>query len=111
MTLLKNFGNVIILKNATYDWACVNPYETRCHQLHLLPEIHKALVNPSGTPIISCCNGPTENLSKLVASWLQISVENLNSFVKDSTYMLQMINNWNLLYGPFDPSLRTACYH
>ena len=69
--------------------------------MYLLPKIHKSLENPPGRPIISGCNGPTENLSKLFASWLQPSVENLKSFVKDSTHMLQLVNNWNLLYGPF----------
>ena len=43
----------------------------------------------------------SEKISKLVDHWLQKSVTNLPSYIKDSTHMLNIIQEWNLLYGPF----------
>ena len=89
------------INNTTYNWALLNPQDTRCHQFYLLPKIHKSLQNPPGRPIISGVGGPTENLSKLVDHWLQPSVCRLPSHIKDTTDMLQIINKWNIEHGPF----------
>ena len=102
-TKLRNDGH---LDQTTLDWALVTPSDTRCHQFYMLPKIHKTLDKPPGRPIISGVAGPTENLSKLVAHWLQAVVTRLPSFIKDSTHMLQTLDYWNQRYGPFPDSTR-----
>ena len=56
------------IDNITCRWALVEPNNVRFHQFHLLPKIQKTLTNPPGRPIVSCVNGPTDSLSKLVTT-------------------------------------------
>ena len=79
----------------------VNPNLVRPQQFYHL--IHKTLSNPPGRPIVSGSGGPTENISKLVDHWLQKSVSNLPSYVKDTTHFLNIIEDWNMSCGPFPP--------
>ena len=67
----------------------------------MLPKIHKTLTNPPGRPIVSGCGGPTENLSKLIDDWLLPIVTQLPSHVKDTTNMLNIIEDWNINCGLF----------
>ena len=90
----------------TKTWAIVNPNLVRPQQFYHLPKIHKTLDNPPGRPIISGVGGPTEKLSKLVDHWLIDLVTELPSYVKDSTHMLNIIQEWNLLHGPLPPNTR-----
>ena len=94
------------IDDITCRWALVKPNNVRCHQFHLLPKIHKTLTNPPGRPIVSCVNGPTESLSKLVDHWLQGHVASLSSHVKDTTHMLRTLQQWNHDYGPFRDGVR-----
>ncbi|KAL8574259.1 hypothetical protein ACOMHN_063666 [Nucella lapillus] len=89
------------INEQTHRWAKLNVSTTRIHRFYTLPKIHKTLVKPPGRPIVSGVNGPTENLSKLVDSWLQEHVSRLPSHIKDSTHMLNMIDEWNRNIGPF----------
>ena len=46
---------------------------------------------PPECPMVSCVNGPTKSLSKLVDHWLQSHVASLSSHTKDTTHMLRML--------------------
>ena len=94
------------IDDITCRWALVEPNNMRCHQFHLLPKIHKTLTNLPGRPIVSCVNGPTDSLSKLVDHWLQGHIASLSSYVKDTTHMLRTLQQWNHDYGPFGDGMR-----
>ena len=89
------------ISEQTHRWAKLTVSSTRCHRFYTLPKIHKTLDHPPGRPIVSGVQGPTENLSKLVDSWLQDYVTELPSHIKDSTHMLKTIEEWNRNLGPF----------
>ena len=55
---------------------------------------------------MSCVNGPTDSLSKLVDHWLQGHVASLSSYIKDTTHMLRTLQQWNHDYGPFKDGVR-----
>ena len=55
---------------------------------------------------MSCVNGPTESLSKLVDHWLQGHIVSLSSYIKDTTHMLRTFQQWNHDYGPFRDGVR-----
>ena len=86
----------------TQRWAHTDNRDERTHIYYHLPKVHRQLIKPPGRPIISGTNGPTEKLSQLIDSWLQEYVSGLQSFVKDSTHMLNIIQEWNIEYGPFE---------
>lgn len=94
------------ISEQTHRWAKLNVSQTKCHKFYTLPKIHKTLNNPPGRPIVSGINGPTENLSKIVDSWLQPYVTSLQSHIKDSTHMLMILEKWNQDYGPFPDNTR-----
>ena len=94
------------IDDITCRWALVEPNNVKCHQFHLLPKIQKTLTNPPGRPIVSCVNGPTDSLSKLVDHWLQGHVASRSSYVKDTTHMLRTPQQWNHDYGPFGDGVR-----
>ncbi len=56
----------------------------------MLPKIHKA-GNP-GRPIVSTCSCPTENISAYLDSILQVLVQGLPTYVKDTKYTVIKIN-------------------
>ena len=90
------------INKTTLNWALTDINKVRRHQFYLLPKVHKTLDHPPGRPIVSGINGPTEKLSKLMDHWLQPIVTKLLSYVQDTTHMLQVLQDWNLHYGPFD---------
>ena len=94
------------IDDKTYKWAKIEPNHVSTHRFYTLPKIHKTLSKPPGRPIVSGLNGPTEKLSKLVDHWLQSYVNMLPSHIKDSTHMLQIIDEWNRKLGPFDNNTR-----
>ena len=56
-------------------------------RLYLLKKIHK---NPMGIrPIVSSCEGPTENISQFVDYWLQPKMKNLPSYLKDTSHLIR----------------------
>ena len=79
---------------------------TPCSVTSALPKVHKTLTNPPGRPIVSGVNDPTEKLSKLVDSWLQLYVRTVPSYVKDMTHMLRTIEQWNHDHGRFDDNIK-----
>jgi hypothetical protein len=85
----------------TSKWAMTDTYNVQCHRFYTLPKIHKSTTNTPGRPIVSGVNGPTEKLSKLVDHWLQDSVKEVPSYIRDTTHMLNNIEQWNQQYGPF----------
>ena len=66
--------------------------EPRTPQFYLLPKIYKNIHPPPGRPIISGNGGPTEKISKLVDHFLRPYVQELPSYIKDTTHFLQMID-------------------
>ena len=101
--LLRKNGH---LSHETLKWAIVEPKNVGCHRFYTLPKIHKSLTHPPGRPIVSGINGPTENLSKLVDHWLQSFVTRVPSYIKDTTFVLNMLQEWNHRFGPFDGDAR-----
>eukprot|EP00745_Piridium_sociabile_P022976 TRINITY_DN35811_c0_g1_i2.p1 TRINITY_DN35811_c0_g1~~TRINITY_DN35811_c0_g1_i2.p1 ORF type:complete len:584 (-),score=113.49 TRINITY_DN35811_c0_g1_i2:126-1877(-) len=89
------------INNNTQRWALTEPKDIRTHIFYHLPKIHKTLDKPPGRPIVSGVGGPTETLSKLVDHWLRDIVIELPSYIKDSTHMLRLIQDWNTTNGPF----------
>ena len=72
----------------------LTPLHVRTARFYLLPKIHKP-GNP-GRPIVSSCGAPTEKISQFVDYHLRPLVENLPSFIKDTTSFitkLQSLNN------------------
>ena len=104
--LVHKLFNAGSIDEKTKDWALTEESLVQCHRFYTLPKIHKSLNNTPGRPIISGTNGPTEKLSKLVDSWLQNSVKQVDSYIQDSTDMLRMIENWNQQHGPFPAHTR-----
>ena len=56
----------------------------RTSQLYLLPKIHKNKDNPPGRPIMSANGSPTEKISQFVDHFLNPTVSELQSYVKDT---------------------------
>ena len=89
--------------DVTCRWALVEPNNVRCHQFHLLPKIHKALLNPPVGPIVSCLNRLTESPSKLVDRWLQ---GHPTSPACSATSRTQLMLQWSQDYRPFGDGVR-----
>ena len=62
----------------------------RTSKFYLLPKIHKPS-NP-GRPIVSVCQYPTELLASYLDKITAPFVRNLNSYVKDSSHMLNIVD-------------------
>ena len=78
------------------DWFefCKPPNEHRTSRLYFLKKIHK---NPMGIrPIVSSCNSITEPISNFVDKWLQPKVQQLPSYIKDSTQFINLIETSHL---------------
>ena len=68
----------------------------RTSELYLLPKIHKPNVNPGNIPtrpIISANGSPTEKKSEFVDHFLNPTTFSLPSYIKDTTHLLQKLNN------------------
>ena len=86
--------------DGTLRWGLVDEKSVRTHTFYHLPKIHKDPSQPPGRPIVSGINGPTEKLSKLVDFWIQPAVHQLPSYIKDTTNLLKVIQDWNSTLGP-----------
>ena len=72
----------------------------RTSEMYLLPKIHKPNVNPSNIPtrpIISANGSPTEKISQFVDHFLNPTTFSLPSYIRDTTHLLQKLNNLGLL--------------
>jgi hypothetical protein len=59
-------------------------------RFYLLPKIHKDQDNPPGRPIVSSNQHPTENLSLFVDEHLKAHVQDIPSYVKDSSHFIDI---------------------
>ena len=73
------------VKEYLTDHTCKTP------SLYLLPKIHKGIVPPPGRPVVSGNGGPTEKISKFVDHFLNPLVKESQSFVKDTTHFLKLL--------------------
>ena len=65
----------------------------KCARFYPRPKIHKTY--NTRRPIVSNCSFPTERDSKYLDEILNPIVENLRSYVKDSTHVLNIFENLN----------------
>ena len=71
------------------DYLCDPEYRTS--QFYMLPKIHKRLDNPPGRPIVSGNGCPTERISKFVDFFLKPIVQDVQSYIKDTTHFLVLL--------------------
>ncbi|XP_077148976.1 uncharacterized protein LOC143809888 [Ranitomeya variabilis] len=60
---------------------------------YLLPKVHKSLINPPGRPIVSGINGLFEKPCTYVDFFLQPFAMKLTSFLRDSTHLIQLLQD------------------
>ncbi|XP_053576073.1 uncharacterized protein LOC128665863 [Bombina bombina] len=61
-----------------------------------IPKLHKSIKNPPGRPIISGMGGPTEGISNYIDRFLQPFVNDLRTFVQDSTDVIKKLDGINV---------------
>ena len=66
--------------------------DPRCGIFYLLPKIHKE--NNPGRPVISAISCPTHLISAFIDDTLQPLVQNLSSYIKDTTHFLRVIDDF-----------------
>ena len=71
----------------------------RTQQLYLLPKIHKDSLNPPGRPIFSGSGGSTERISQLVDHFIGNIVPTSQSYIRDSTHLINILNEISLQPG------------
>lgn len=64
----------------------------RCGRFYLLPKIHKPSI--PGRPVVSTCSFPTSIVSQFLDEQFQPIVSQLDSFVKDTTHFLNIIDGF-----------------
>ena len=69
----------------------------RTQLFYLLPQIHKDINNPPGRPIVSGSGGPTEKISQFVDHFIGPLVPPSESYIRDSTHMINILNNFSIL--------------
>ena len=69
----------------------------RTQQFYLLPKIHKDTNNPPGRPIVSGSGGSTEKISQFVDHFIGPLVPLSESYIRDSTHMINILNNFSIL--------------
>ena len=62
----------------------------RTLKFHLRPKIHKR--GKPGRPVVNSVNCRTSNISKYVEYHLQLIVKEIPSYVKDTKYLIQKLN-------------------
>jgi hypothetical protein len=58
---------------------------------YLLPKIHKKVSPPPGRPVVSGNGSPTEKISHFVDHFLNPTIPDIRSYVKDTTHFLQLL--------------------
>ena len=71
----------------------------RTQQFYLLPKIHKDPLNPPGRPIVSGSGGPTERISQLVDHFIGNIVPLSQSYIRDSTHLINILKGISLQPG------------
>jgi len=72
---------------------CMPPENAKLARLYFLKKkkIHKS--PPGIRPIVSSCGSPTEHISEFVDYWLQPHMQSLPSFIKDTTQLINELQN------------------
>lgn len=83
---------------------------------YIIPKVHKSLREPPGRPIVSAIRGPLEWVGKYLDGMLKSMVVDLQSYVKDTRYVLASITKIKLeedilLVGIDVESLYTSIPH
>jgi hypothetical protein len=63
----------------------------RTAKFYLLPKIHKGINPPPGRPIVSANGCPIERISQLVDPFLNPISKTHQSYIKDTTHFLQIL--------------------
>ena len=71
----------------------------RTQQFYILPKIHKDPLNPPEKPIVSGSGGPTENISQLVDHFIGQIVPLSQSYIRDSTHLINILNGFTVQPG------------
>ncbi|XP_077132097.1 uncharacterized protein LOC143787335 [Ranitomeya variabilis] len=83
---------------------------------YMLPKVHKSLSNPPGRPIVSGIGGLFERACIYVDFFLQPIVLNLESYIRDSSFLIQQLDTLevpdNTILATFDvEALYTSINH
>ena len=79
----------------------LTPPQPTCPNLYFLPKIHKE--NNPGRPIVSGCACPTVEISRFLDIHLRPLVENLPSYIQDTTHFINHIQTINTKLAPLSP--------
>ena len=82
------------IEDMTAKWLSLTPNPLRIPIFYTLTKIHK--LTPVGRPIISGCDGPTEQMSAFVDRLIQPIVQKQDSYLKDTTDFLNFIESTKL---------------
>ena len=75
----------------THKWLSLGQNPPRIPEFYTLTKIHKAI--PVSRPIVSGSGGPTERISSFVDSLLQPIAQKQESYIEDTTYFINFIEN------------------
>ncbi|XP_071155741.1 uncharacterized protein [Mytilus edulis] len=92
-TNLKNMCEQGHIDEDTFKY--LKPEKSKPGRFYLLPKIHK--VNNPGRPIVSANDHPTEKISEFIDFHLRPHVENLPSYIQDTTHYLKKMESLNPL--------------
>ena len=82
----------------TAKWLSLTPNPPRIPIFYTLTKIHKP--TPVGRPIISGCDGPTEQISAFVDRLIQPIAQKQDSYLKDTIDFLNFIESTRLPNSP-----------
>ncbi|XP_068680259.1 uncharacterized protein [Montipora foliosa] len=85
------------IDNMTYKWLASGQNPPGIPEFYTLTKIHKNI--PVGRPIVSGSSGPTERISSFVDSLLQPIAQKQESYIKDTTHLINVIENTPLPDG------------
>ena len=92
--------SISIANNEGIDGKCfsfLTIKKERTSLFYMLPKIHKRITNPPGRPIVSGNGCPTERISQLVDFFLQPTVQELPSYLRDTTHFLSRLRHLGTL--------------
>ena len=102
-TYLKTLLDDDEIDDKCHDFLSIS--KERTSLFYMLPKIHKRLVNPPCRPIVSGNGCHTERISQFVDFYLQPTVKDLPSYIKDTAHFLQKLQKIHKL--PNDTILAT----
>ena len=75
------------------------PTDCKCPNLYLLPKVHK--IGTPGRPIVSGCNCPTAQISRLLDFYLKPLAQQTDSYIQDTTHFINFTRHLNRTHSPF----------